>query len=109
MGNADQLEQVFLNMMLNARDAMEQGGVLNIRTWADAQFIYVEFKDNGKGIPPEMLERLFEPFVSTKGENGSGLGLFVSYEIITNHQGKIDVQSAQGEGTTFTIALPVAQ
>ncbi len=109
LGNSDQLEQVFLNMMLNARDAMESGGELSISTWADEKYVYVQFQDSGIGIPAEMLERLFEPFASTKGENGSGLGLFVSYEIITNHQGVIDVQSKQGEGTTFTIALPVAK
>lgn len=107
VGNSDQLEQVFLNIMLNARDAMETGGTLTITATHDHQQMYVRFKDTGSGIPEEMVTKMFEPFATTKGENGSGLGLFVSYEIIRNHQGAILVDSVLGQGTTFTIALPL--
>lgn len=114
----DHLKQVFLNLTLNAVDAMQaQGGTLFIGTALDqAQFygsqpqpaVRIEFRDTGAGIPPEVLARLFEPFLSTK-EYGSGLGLFTSYQIITAHQGRITATSQIGQGTTFTILLPVEQ
>jgi signal transduction histidine kinase len=106
LGNSDQLEQVFLNIMLNAKDAMELGGTLAIRTIEDADTVAVSFVDTGKGIEPEIMDTLFEPFTSTKEENGSGLGLFVSYEIINNHHGAITVESTPQKGTIFTVTLP---
>lgn len=105
-GNSDQLEQVFLNIMLNAKDAMPQGGSLRVKISFDKTSVCVEFEDNGKSIAPEMLQHLFEPFVSTKEKTGSGLGLFVSHEIIKNHSGTIDVRSKEGKGTTFIIHFP---
>lgn len=105
LGNKDQLEQVFMNMVLNAQAAMSKGGVLEIRGWADHGHIYIQFIDNGCGIPDEQINKIFDPFFSTK-TNGTGLGLFVSYGIVQNHNGMIDVKSTVNRGTTFTIQLP---
>ncbi|MBN1811129.1 MAG: GAF domain-containing protein [Anaerolineae bacterium] len=116
--NADQLRQVFLNLVLNAIDAMPEGGPLRISTNLDEVEIHggqaavpavrVEFSDAGKGVPEDMLPHMFEPFFTTK-ENGSGLGLSTSYGIIESHNGQIAVTSEAGVGTTFTILLPVEQ
>lgn len=105
-GSRDQLEQVLLNLLLNARDALVGGGKIFIRASRQAGNLLIEVEDNGKGIPNEILAHLFEPFTTTKGENGSGLGLFVTHEIITNHQGTIDVTSDGEKGTRFAIRLP---
>lgn len=108
-GNPDQLEQVFLNMMLNAQDAMPNGGVLTLSAARQQNSVVVCIADTGVGIAPEVKERLFEPFVSTKlTETGSGLGLFISHEIIQNHHGEIRVNSELGVGTQFYITLPAA-
>jgi signal transduction histidine kinase len=104
-GNSDQLEQVFLNMMINARDAMPKGGTLYISTSARPKHVMVSIRDTGVGIPPEFMQRMFEPFASNR-DKGMGLGLFVSHEIITNHQGTISVQSELNVGTEFIIELP---
>lgn len=106
-GNRDQLEQVFLNLVLNAKAAMTNGGKLMIQSSLEDDNIRIKFSDTGHGIPPEMLEKIFEPFVSTR-DDGSGLGLFVSHEIIQNHSGKIEVDSEVGTGTTFMLSLPIA-
>ncbi|MEL6268907.1 MAG: ATP-binding protein [Chloroflexota bacterium] len=105
--NKDQLEQVFMNLLINARAAMPGGGQMSVRAWQENQKVRVQFEDTGVGIPEDMLEKIFEPFVSTKQE-GTGLGLFVTYGIVENHQGEIDVRSREGLGTTFTITLPMA-
>ncbi|MBI1880724.1 MAG: GAF domain-containing protein [Chloroflexi bacterium] len=117
-GNPDQLKQVFLNLTLNALDAMiSTGGVLRIRISLNetrtnntqlSKAVCIEFTDTGAGMPPEVLSQLFEPLFTTK-EQGSGLGLFTSYKIIEAHRGHITVTSEIGTGTTFTILLPVAQ
>jgi len=104
----DQLEQVFMNLALNARAAMSKGGKLKITTRLDTDNIIIEFEDDGCGIPPEMIDNIFEPFVSTK-ENGTGLGLFISYGIIQNHRGTIEVKSKVNVGTKFTIRLPASE
>jgi signal transduction histidine kinase len=104
-GNRDQLEQVFMNMLLNAQDAMPQGGELRVTIWEDSDHAYVRFNDNGIGIPAQVLPKIFDPFVSTKPD-GTGLGLFVSYGIVENHHGRIDVESQEGFGTTFTLTFP---
>ncbi len=105
--NADQLKQVFLNLTLNAMDAMPGGGRLRIRTAVDSPAaVRVEVSDAGVGISPELLPRMFEPFFTTK-EKGVGLGLSISYNIIQAHGGEIKVESQVGAGTTFTIWLPV--
>lgn len=105
-GSKDQLEQVFMNLTLNAHAAMHQGDKLTIRSWAEEDFIAIQFEDTGSGIKPEHINKIFDPFFSTK-EKGTGLGLFVSYGIIQNHQGMIEVNSKLKVGTTFTIRLPV--
>lgn len=104
-GNRDQLEQVFLNITLNAQAAMDGGGELTIQTIANEDDVEVRFTDTGHGIEPEMIEKIFEPFISTK-DDGSGLGLFISHNIIHNHSGNIEVQSEVGKGSTFLLTLP---
>lgn len=106
-GNKDQLEQVFMNLMLNAKAAMDRGGKLEIRTHNAEGEILVELIDTGHGIPEDMIESVFEPFVSTK-EDGTGLGLFISFGIVQNHNGVLEVASDVGKGTTFTVRLPVS-
>ena len=105
-----QLQQVFVNVMRNAYQAMPQGGRLEIRTWAEGNKVTVAFSDEGGGIPLEHVGRIFDPFFTTKepGE-GTGLGLSVSYGIVQRHGGSIDVESKESKGTTFTIRLPVSQ
>lgn len=102
----DELEQVFLNLVLNAVDAMPEGGTLRVASHlaADGR-LAVAFSDTGHGIAPELLEHIFEPFFSTR-EGGTGLGLTVSYGIVRRHGGELTVQSTMGEGTTFTVWLP---
>lgn len=103
-----QIQQVLVNIMINAIQAMSPGGRLSISTHSgsDKETVKIDIKDTGKGIPPEFLPHLFDPFFSTKGVGGTGLGLSVSYGIIKNHKGNIKVESAVGAGTTFTIELP---
>jgi PAS domain S-box-containing protein len=104
----DQLQQVFLNLIINAIQAMPEGGKLIIRTSIDNnRQVKIEVQDTGCGIPPENMSKLFTPFFSTKGKKGVGLGLAVAYGIIQRHHGRIEVQSKVGEGTTFTIYLPL--
>jgi two-component system NtrC family sensor kinase len=107
--DVDQLQQVFLNMFINAAQAMPHGGVLKITTELveEGKIIQVVVEDSGTGISPENLERIFDPFFSTKAQTGFGLGLSVSYGIIQNHGGTVDVQSQEGVGTRFTIHFPV--
>jgi signal transduction histidine kinase len=112
--DAEQLFQVFLNLSLNALQAMPQGGKLLISTGlrratrrgAAAAFLEIRFRDTGVGIPPGDLKNLFIPFFTTK-EKGTGLGLPISQRIIENHGGTIEVRSQPGEGATFTVLLPV--
>ncbi len=106
---ADQISQVFLNLLLNALDAMPQGGRLQIVATQthDPAGVKIEFRDNGLGITPEDLSRVFEPFFTTKNE-GSGLGLAVSYGIVHRHGGRLNVSSQVGKGTIFTVWLPTS-
>jgi len=109
--NPDHLKQVFLNMVLNAIDAMPQGGALCIRTALEEKkpgLLRIEFSDTGVGMPPEVLDHLFEPFFTTK-DHGAGLGLSISYGIIEAHNGQITVSSEDGAGATFVILLPVEE
>jgi signal transduction histidine kinase/HD-like signal output (HDOD) protein/ActR/RegA family two-component response regulator len=111
LADKHQLEQVFLNIVLNAEHAMEEKGSLTVSTSLSSakDKVVVRFTDTGKGIPKENLQHIFEPFFTTKEEGeGTGLGLSMSYGIITSHGGAIDVDSTVGEGTTFTIEFPVA-
>ncbi len=102
-----QLKQVFLNIILNAAQAMEGNGKLTISTIFDKKQIKIKIADSGPGIPPEVMGKLFSPFFTTK-EKGTGLGLAISYGIIERHQGKIDVETDLGKGSTFVITLPVS-
>jgi two-component system, NtrC family, sensor kinase len=105
----DQFQQVFINLIINAVQAMTGGGVLTLRTASENGHILMEIQDTGCGISPENLNKLFTPFFTTKKEvKGVGLGLAVSYGIIQRHQGKISVKSKEGAGTTFSIHLPVS-
>jgi two-component system NtrC family sensor kinase len=108
-GNAPKLQQVFMNLILNARDAMPNGGRLEISTEHDDQNAIISFRDNGVGIDPENLARIYDPFFTTKQiGKGTGLGLAVSYGVIKDHGGEIAVESKVGEGTNFRITLPLA-
>jgi signal transduction histidine kinase/iron only hydrogenase large subunit-like protein len=102
-----QLKQVFLNIILNAAQAMEGKGKLLIATSSDRKQIKIKIQDTGPGIPPEVMGNLFAPFFTTK-EKGTGLGLAISYGIIERHMGKIDVETELGKGSTFVISLPVS-
>jgi signal transduction histidine kinase len=110
LGSANRLQQVFLNLFMNAKDAMPSGGMLEVRTWTHNGTVEVEVTDTGVGIPRELLSRIFDPFFTTKASGrGTGLGLSVSYGIIKEHAGKIDVRSTPGKGTAFRLEFPVAR
>jgi len=103
-----QLNQVFMNFLVNAAQAIEKQGEITIKTWLDGTNIMVAISDTGSGIPEENVTRLFEPFFTTKEVGkGTGLGLSIAHDIITNHNGEIRVESKLGKGTTFTVVLPV--
>jgi hypothetical protein len=106
-GNENRIQQVFFNLILNARDAMPSGGWLTLRTHADDDTVVVEVGDTGHGIRREHIRRIYDPFFTTKGiGKGTGLGLSVSYGIVQEHGGAIFVESDPGQGTTFQVALP---
>ena len=106
--NAQQLGQVFLNLLVNASQAMDKNGVITVNTSHDGKNICIKIKDTGHGIPKDVMDRIFEPFFTTKGvEEGTGLGLSITKDIIKKHQGQITVESVLGQGTTFTILLPI--
>jgi PAS domain S-box-containing protein len=110
LGSMTRLQQVFLNLFMNARDAMPSGGMLEVRTGAHNGSVAVEVTDTGSGIPAENLHRIFDPFFTTKATGrGTGLGLSVSYGIIKEHAGKVDVRSTPGKGTSFRLEFPVAR
>ncbi|HLJ23294.1 MAG TPA: ATP-binding protein [Candidatus Acidoferrales bacterium] len=110
LGSNNKLQQVFLNLFLNARDAMPSGGVVEVRTKAFNGSVEVEIIDSGAGIPRENLNRIFDPFFTTKSSGrGTGLGLSVSYGIVKEHAGKVDVRSTPGKGTSFRLEFPVAR
>jgi len=110
LGSTTRLQQVFLNLFMNARDAMPSGGMLEVRTAAFNGSVEIEVTDTGAGIPPEHLHRIFDPFFTTKATGrGTGLGLSVSYGIIKEHAGKVDVRSTPGKGTSFRLEFPVAR
>jgi len=108
LGDEYYLRQVVENLVRNAREAMEgqEGARLQVSLARDGGSAVVRVADNGPGVPPEKLERIFQPFVSTKGK-GMGLGLAICREIVEAHAGRLDVESAVGQGTTFTVRLPL--
>jgi signal transduction histidine kinase len=102
-----QLNQVFLNLLVNAAQAIETSGKISIRTWKEEGGVAVEIRDNGCGIPPQHLGRIFDPFFTTKpAGKGTGLGLSVVYSIIRQHHGRIEVESEPGKGTRFVVHVP---
>ena len=103
-----QINQVFLNLLVNAAHAIAERGVITIRTGSAGNEVWVEIADTGSGIPPENLTRIFDPFFTTKPiGTGTGLGLSLSYGIVKKHHGRIEVASEPGKGTTFRVTLPV--
>jgi two-component system, NtrC family, sensor kinase len=108
-GNAGKLQQVFLNLFLNARDAMSGGGILEVRTWSEDAGVRVEVADSGHGIDPEHLHRIYDPFFTTKAaRKGTGLGLSVTYGIVQEHGGSIEVSNRRSGGAAFRLALPLS-
>ncbi|MFW9879062.1 MAG: sensor histidine kinase, partial [Candidatus Thorarchaeota archaeon] len=105
--NIGQINQVFMNLIMNSSQAMESGDIW-IKTWNEDNRVNVEIKDNGSGIPEDALNKIFDPFYTTKPE-GTGLGLSLVYKIIQNHNGFLNVNSKIGEGTTMRISLPVEE
>jgi signal transduction histidine kinase len=114
MANGNQIQQVLLNLLINARQAMPQGGMIVVKLAFDSEANTVELsvRDTGCGMPPEVMRRIFDPYFSTKsgpdssGKGGTGLGLSMCRDIIEAHHGRIRVDSAVGKGTAFTIKLP---
>jgi signal transduction histidine kinase len=115
--NAAQIQQVLINLLINARQAMPDGGVVTLRLAPDPAGRLAELSviDRGIGIAPEHLRRIFEPFFSTKtgpdasGTGGTGLGLAICRDIIEAHHGRLRAESRQGQGSTFTLVLPTCQ
>lgn len=108
--NPGQMNQVFMNLLVNAAHAIEKQGEIAVKTWMDGGYIYVMISDTGTGIPPEKINRIFEPFYTTKEVGkGTGLGLSIAYDIIKKHNGEIFVKSEYGRGTAFTIKIPVVE
>jgi C4-dicarboxylate-specific signal transduction histidine kinase len=110
LGNSIQLEQVFINLLTNSRDALAEsrGKTIRISTSADADWIRVRFSDTGPGIPKELEQRIFDPFFTTKEVGtGTGLGLSITYSIVKEHRGNITVEPHRGRGANFLIELPV--
>jgi two-component system NtrC family sensor kinase len=109
--NMGQLNQVFLNILVNAAHAIVDHGEIRITTWEENGTVRVAISDTGGGIPPENVKRIFDPFFTTKEVGkGTGLGLAIAYDIIVNkHCGQIDVESEVGVGTAFTIILPICK
>lgn len=108
-GNPGELREVFTNLIFNAIDAMPDGGFIRFTSFCKNNNIYISVEDNGSGIDKELIDKIFDPFFTTKGVKGNGLGLSVSYGIITRHQGEIIVKSTVGHGSVFTIKIPVVQ
>jgi two-component system, NtrC family, sensor kinase len=110
LGMEHKLQQVFLNLFLNAKDAMPKGGWLSVRTSLDGDRGVAVVSDTGSGIPNEYLARIYDPFFTTKAMNqGTGLGLSITYGIVREHEGSIDCDSQVGQGTRFVLAFPLAR
>ena len=101
-----QIKQVLVNLAKNAMHAMSKGGVLTFQTGATSEEVWVSLSDTGRGIPEDQLNRIYEPFFTTK-KKGSGLGLMIVQRIVRAHQGRIGLESRVGKGTTFRVWLPL--
>lgn len=108
LADRNQLKQVFFNVIRNSLQAMSKGGILHLRSELNSERVMVSIRDTGGGIPPEVLQRIFDPYFTTKSE-GSGLGLMIVQRIVREHGGLIEVSSEHGRSTTFRISLPVAE
>lgn len=109
-GNGERLIQAAMAILLNAADATNGHGTVTVKTRAEGTFVVTELSDDGPGIPPDVLSKIFEPFYTTKGPTrGTGLGLAICYGIVADHQGRLEVRSEPGRGTTFRMALPIAR
>lgn len=106
VGDADQMRQVFWNLARNAVQAMPQGGRLTVRAQQVGESYQIVFADSGRGMSPADLQRLFQPF-RTNFPSGTGLGMAISYRIVQEHGGRIDVESREGAGSTITVSLPI--
>jgi PAS domain S-box-containing protein len=108
LGNATELREVFTNLILNASDAMPQGGTLTLRCFRIGGEVHAEVEDTGVGMTEEIRRHLFDPFFTTKGNSGTGLGMSVAYGIVTRHEGTIQVDTALGKGTRFLLTFPAS-
>jgi len=106
LGNAPELREVYTNLILNAVDAMPNGGDLTLRCFANGDLVQSEVTDTGVGMPEEIRRHLFDPFFTTKGHSGTGLGMSVAYGIVTRHEGTIEVETDLGQGAKFTLGFP---
>lgn len=106
LGNGAELREIFMNLVFNAVDAMPDGGVITLRTEMIEDAVQIEVADTGTGMTEEVRQRCLEPFFSTKGEKGTGLGLAMAFGIIRRHQGMLDIETSPGRGTTFRLTLP---
>jgi PAS domain S-box-containing protein len=109
LGNAHELREVYTNLILNAVDAMPNGGDLTLRCYSTGEVVHSEVVDTGVGMPAEIRRHLFDPFFTTKGQGGTGLGMSVAYGIVTRHEGTIEVESDLGQGTKFTLGFPASR
>ncbi|MBW9150469.1 hybrid sensor histidine kinase/response regulator [Clostridium sp. CM028] len=108
-GNITEIREVFINIIVNAIDAMPKGGKIEFITKNKANMAIIEIRDSGMGMKKEIQKRIFEPFFTTKGNDGSGLGLSISYNIILSHKGSMEIESKQNVGTSFIIKLPLCE
>jgi two-component system NtrC family sensor kinase len=103
-----QINQIFVNLLINAVNSIAQQGIITIKTWHKDSWVWMEVSDTGCGIPRENLAKIFEPFFTTKDVGkGTGLGLSITYEIVRRHKGEITVKSEVGKGTSFTVRIPI--
>jgi two-component system NtrC family sensor kinase len=103
-----QINQIFVNLLINAVNSIAERGVIKIKTWQADSWVWVDVSDTGCGIPRENLAKIFEPFFTTKDVGkGTGLGLSITYEIVRRHKGEITVKSEVGKGTSFTVRIPI--
>ncbi len=109
LGSAAELREVLTNLINNAMDAMPDGGTISIKTFVEKNQVCMLVGDSGTGMPRHIMERIFDPFFTTKGPQSTGLGMSVSYGIVTRHQGTIAIDSEEGKGTVFTIKFPVRE